>query len=49
MNQFDNNQRINSIDIFRLICAIMVVAIHTHPFEDIDSDLGYFFSQIFLE
>ena len=42
-----NYGRINSIDIFRYVCAIMVVAIHTHPFEDLDINLGYFFTQVF--
>ena len=35
-----------SIDIFRYICAIMVVAIHTHPFSDINENLGYIFTEI---
>ena len=35
-----------SIDIFRYICAIMVVAIHVHPFSDINAELGDFFTQI---
>lgn len=29
------NTRNASIDIFRFICAIMVVAIHTHPFQEV--------------
>ena len=33
-------KRNNSIDVMRLICAILVVAIHTHPFYDISSELG---------
>lgn len=35
-----------SIDIFRYICAIMVVAIHTKPFSDVNAELGYIFTQI---
>ena len=35
-----------SIDIFRYICAIMVVAIHTSPFSEINDELGYVFTQI---
>lgn len=35
-----------SIDIFRYICAIMVVAIHTHPLSDINAQLGYILVQI---
>ena len=35
-----------SIDIFRYICAIMVVAIHSSPFTDINKDLGYIFTEI---
>lgn len=38
--------RYNSIDIFRFICAIMVVAIHTNPFIDQNFYLGYLFTQI---
>lgn len=38
--------RNNSIDIFRYICAILVVSIHTHPFEEINVNLSYFFVQI---
>ena len=33
--------RNNSIDIARLICAILVVSIHTRPLEDINPYLGY--------
>lgn len=36
----------SSIDIFRYICAIMVVAIHTNPFADINSTLAYLFTEI---
>ena len=39
-------ERNRSIDIFRYIGAIMVVAIHTSPFKDIDDRLGYIFTQI---
>ena len=35
-----------SIDIFRYICAVMVIAIHTNPFLDASKKLGYIFSQI---
>lgn len=38
--------RNSSIDIFRYVCAIMVVAIHTEPFADINPTLGYVFTQI---
>lgn len=41
-----NKCRNNSIDVFRYVCAIMVVAIHTCPFEDISRELGYVFSQV---
>lgn len=40
------SKRNHSIDIFRYICSIMVVAIHTHPFEDIDERLSYVFTYI---
>ena len=35
-----------SIDLFRYICAILVVAIHTRPFGDFSDTLGFFFCQI---
>ena len=38
--------RNNSIDCFRLICALLVVSIHTHPFEDQNELLGYIFVQV---
>lgn len=38
--------RNNSIDIFRYLCAVMVVAIHIHPFMDINVKLGYVCTQI---
>lgn len=39
--------RNNSVDIFRLLCAIMVVAIHANPFTELNSTIGYFATQIF--
>lgn len=38
--------RNNSIDIFRFISALLVVAIHTNPATEINPYLGYFCSQI---
>ena len=38
--------RNNSIDIFRIVCAIMVVAIHTNPFVDSIPFLGYIMTQV---
>lgn len=35
-----------SIDIFRYFCAVLVVAIHTHPLYDVRSSLGYVFTSI---
>lgn len=35
-----------SIDIFRYIAAVMVVAVHTNPVSDINGDLGYICTQI---
>jgi serine/alanine racemase len=32
---------------FRLLAAVMVVAIHTEPFMDVNDQLGYFFVKIF--
>ena len=42
----DNKYRICSIDFFRYLCAIMVIAIHPHPFKDINENLGYYFTPI---
>lgn len=41
-----HEERNSSIDIFRYICAIMVIAIHTHPFMEISEKCGYVFTQI---
>lgn len=35
-----------SIDIFRYLCAVLVVAVHTHPFTDVSRGLGDLFTQI---
>lgn len=40
------SNRNNSIDIFRYICALMVVVLHTSPFFDLNEYLGYFLAQI---
>lgn len=39
-------ERNNSIDIFRFISALLVVAVHTNPATEISPYLGYFCSQI---
>lgn len=39
-------KRNNSIDIFRILCAFMVVAIHTHPFYDVNETLGFIASEL---
>lgn len=39
-------QRNCSIDIFRYVCAVLVVAIHTQPFSDLHAGLGFVFTQI---
>ena len=38
--------RNNLLDIFRYICAVMVVAIHTHPLYDVDIAWGYVFTNV---
>lgn len=43
---YRQTDRNNSIDCFRLICALLVVSIHTHPFEDQNEFLGFVFVQI---
>ena len=42
-----NSIKINSIDILRLICAVMVVAIHTQPLTEYENIAGYFATYIF--
>lgn len=39
-------QRNNSIDIFRYVCALMVVAIHAHPFCELGANVDFFFSTL---
>ena len=39
-------KRNGSIDIFRYICAVMVVAIHTSPFYDINAHIGYVAAEV---
>ena len=38
--------RNNAIDIFRYVCAILVISIHSEPFLEINSSLHYFFVQV---
>lgn len=42
-NETGNNidSRIPSIDIFRYLCSVMVVAVHTHPLEEFSQMLGF--------
>lgn len=47
MDSLQVKQRNSAIDIFRLVCAIMVVAIHTHPFEELNEKLSFVATQIF--
>jgi len=35
-----------SLDIFRYVCALLVVAIHVHPLMDINYSTGYFATQV---
>ncbi len=46
MNNNISKYRNCSIDIYRYICAIMVIAIHTHPFSDINQNLGFICTQV---
>ena len=39
---------INSINYMKLLCAFLVVAIHTYPFKDINNIMYYFFSQVLV-
>ncbi|MCL2508521.1 MAG: acyltransferase [Oscillospiraceae bacterium] len=40
------NGRNHAVDVFRYVCAVLVVSIHTHPFEEINYNAGFFASQI---
>lgn len=42
-----NKKRNCSIDIFRLVCAVMVVAIHTKPLFDVNYAAGFLVSETF--
>ena len=42
-----NTQRNCSIDFFRLVCAVMVVSIHTHPLSGINDSLTFFINNVF--
>ena len=42
----DNNERRASIDIFRYICSILVIAIHTEPLQEIDPTWGFIAANI---
>ncbi len=42
-----NYRKVNSIDILRLICAVMVVAIHTQPLTEYKNLAGYFATFVF--
>lgn len=39
-------KRNGAIDVFRYICAVMVVAIHTSPFYDLNEDIGYIATEV---
>ena len=41
-------RNINSINYMKLLCAFLVVAIHTHPFQDINSIMHYYFSEVLV-
>lgn len=42
-----NGDRANSIDIFRLVCALLVVVIHTAPFYEVNASFGFIVNQVF--
>ncbi len=45
--QGGRHSKYNSIDILRLLCAIMVVAIHTTPFTEFEGQAGYYAAYVF--
>jgi len=40
------SKRYNSIDIFRLVCAVLIVSIHTHPLSEVSSFADHLISGI---
>ncbi len=44
----NSNTRNSAIDMFRMICACMVVAVHTSPFRDIHENAGVIFCDIII-
>lgn len=46
--EYKKISKIKSIDYMKLICAFLVVAIHTHPFQDINNLLHYSFSEVLV-
>lgn len=46
MSELKSGSRNCSIDIFRYFCAILIVIIHTHPFENYGANINYITSQI---
>ena len=41
-----NKQQYGTLDLFRLLAAVMVMAIHTAPLESVNSELDYIFGII---
>lgn len=46
MNSLGRHQNINSLNYLKLICAYLVVAIHTCPFSEINETLGFIATQV---
>ncbi len=39
-------ERNHSIDVLRYICALLIIVVHTHPIEDLNTQLGWFLSEV---
>ena len=48
MNNIKKQQRNEAVDIFRVICAFLVIIGHTRPFIQLNSNLDFFFTNVLL-
>ena len=48
MNNIKKQQRNEAVDIFRVICAFLVIIGHTRPFMNINSNLDFFLTNVLL-
>ena len=48
MDSIKKQQRNEAVDIFRVICAFLVIIGHTRPFMNINSNLDFFLTNILV-